>query len=186
MEGFKYPASRISPTFARANKEILTMISLLNFDQLEADYTDNRAIVGKTKIVTMQEMVQCVLWFSERKSVTMVQQNYRQLYARQPPCKRTIRQWFQRFLETGKPTVNRGVYLDMLEQYVAPQALQPQVIFQQERMQVYWNKVMTIQNRKQLIILATDGAECSELPSLLWFQNTLKTYEPAVLEILSK
>uniref|UniRef100_T1J3W6 DUF4817 domain-containing protein n=1 Tax=Strigamia maritima TaxID=126957 RepID=T1J3W6_STRMM len=31
----------------------------------------------------------------------MVQRNYRQQYARQPPCKQTIRQWFQRFLETG-------------------------------------------------------------------------------------
>uniref|UniRef100_T1IL65 DUF4817 domain-containing protein n=1 Tax=Strigamia maritima TaxID=126957 RepID=T1IL65_STRMM len=56
----------------------------------------------KTKMATMQEMVQCVLWFSETKSVTMVQQNYRQQYARQPPCKQTIQQWFQR-KRSGQP-----------------------------------------------------------------------------------
>uniref|UniRef100_T1J0S9 DUF4817 domain-containing protein n=1 Tax=Strigamia maritima TaxID=126957 RepID=T1J0S9_STRMM len=55
----------------------------------------------RTKMATMHEMVQCVLWFSETKSVTMVQRNYRQQYARQPPCKQTIQQWFQKFLETG-------------------------------------------------------------------------------------
>jgi hypothetical protein len=48
-----------------------------------------------------QERAQCVVWFSEKKSPITVQRNYRLAFEKDPPDKKTIKAWYDKFLPTG-------------------------------------------------------------------------------------
>jgi hypothetical protein len=52
-------------------------------------------------MATVQERALCVGWLFETKSVTQTQQNYLTQFNKQPPSDYAIRDWQQRFLETG-------------------------------------------------------------------------------------
>jgi hypothetical protein len=48
-----------------------------------------------------QERAQCVVWFSETKSPITVQRNYRHVFEKGPPDKKTIKAWYDKFVATG-------------------------------------------------------------------------------------
>jgi hypothetical protein len=53
------------------------------------------------EMATVQERTLCVGWLFETKSVTRTQRNYHAQFSKQPPSDYAIRDWQQRFLETG-------------------------------------------------------------------------------------
>jgi hypothetical protein len=53
------------------------------------------------EMATVQERALCVGWLFETKSVTQTQRNLRTQFNKQPPSDYAIRDWQQRFLETG-------------------------------------------------------------------------------------
>uniref|UniRef100_UPI0035902ADC thioredoxin domain-containing protein 17 isoform X2 n=1 Tax=Myxine glutinosa TaxID=7769 RepID=UPI0035902ADC len=55
-----------------------------------------------------QEKAQCVAWFIETKSATQVQRSFRTTYGRQPPSRKTIREWHKKFMETGSILQRKG------------------------------------------------------------------------------
>jgi hypothetical protein len=48
-----------------------------------------------------QERAQCVVWFSETKSPITVQRNNRHVFGKDPPNKKTIKAWYDKFLAAG-------------------------------------------------------------------------------------
>jgi hypothetical protein len=53
------------------------------------------------KMASPQERTQCVVWFSKTKSPITVQWNYRRVFEKDPPDKKTIKAWYDKFLATG-------------------------------------------------------------------------------------
>jgi hypothetical protein len=52
------------------------------------------------KMASPQERAQCAVWFSETKSPTTVQRNYRRVFE-DPPDKKTTKAWYDKFLAAG-------------------------------------------------------------------------------------
>jgi hypothetical protein len=50
------------------------------------------------KMASPQERAQCVVWFSETKLPITVQRNYRRVFEKDPPDKKTIKDWYDKFL----------------------------------------------------------------------------------------
>jgi hypothetical protein len=53
------------------------------------------------KMASPQERAQCVIWFVETKSLFTVQRNYGRVFEKDPPDKKTIKAWYDKFLATG-------------------------------------------------------------------------------------
>jgi hypothetical protein len=53
------------------------------------------------KMASPQERAQYVVWFSETKSPITVQRNYRRVFEKDLPDKKTIKAWYDKFLATG-------------------------------------------------------------------------------------
>ena len=53
------------------------------------------------KMITSQQKAQCVLWFAETKSATMVQREFRNHYHIKPPTRASLYRWKKQFKETG-------------------------------------------------------------------------------------
>src|SRR5688572_14428605 len=47
------------------------------------------------------EKAQCVLWFEQFKSPTIVQREYRRQFKKKPPSRSAIRRWHKQFKGTG-------------------------------------------------------------------------------------
>jgi hypothetical protein len=53
-------------------------------------------------MATASEKAQCVYWYDElRKSAVTVQRNYRLVYQKTPPSVNYIKNWCEKFLNTG-------------------------------------------------------------------------------------
>jgi len=66
-------------------------------------------------MASINEKVQCVLWYSETKSPVTVQRKFRNEYGRPPPDGKNIKAWYSKFVETssvgdlnrsGRPSVS--------------------------------------------------------------------------------
>jgi hypothetical protein len=55
-----------------------------------------------------QERAQCVVWFSETKSPITVQRIYRRIFEKDPPDKKIIKAWYDKFLAAGSVLLQSG------------------------------------------------------------------------------
>ena len=53
------------------------------------------------KMATARQKSQCVLWFNETKSATVVQRRFLPQFGRPAPNVKTIKNWYEKFTETG-------------------------------------------------------------------------------------
>jgi hypothetical protein len=81
--------------FAADYSETLEVFFLTLTDGISGHLYVSQSVV--CEMATVQERALCVRWLFETKSVTQTQRNYRAQFNKQPP----IRDWQQRFLETG-------------------------------------------------------------------------------------
>ena len=52
-------------------------------------------------MLTIEQKVQCVLWYHKLKSPTAVQSKFRNEFGQDPPYTDNIKRWFKNFMETG-------------------------------------------------------------------------------------
>ena len=52
-------------------------------------------------MLTIEQKIQCVLWYHKLKSPTAVQRKFRNEFGQDPPYTNNIKRWFKNFMETG-------------------------------------------------------------------------------------
>ncbi|GFW49487.1 DUF4817 domain-containing protein [Trichonephila clavipes] len=59
-------------------------------------------------MATIEEKVQCVLWFHEKNPRINVQRKFRRCYGRKPPAVKSVKQWYELFKEIDSVKVLPG------------------------------------------------------------------------------